>query len=264
MVLLLEAIFPMDLVLIPMHLGYSQGCGMDHKHQDQNQAITVSKTKIRIKELWSKVKIRIKQLQIADLHRLKYCQYPRLHNPSRNCVPYHGYAHVTLIPYLPRWTTSFTSQTSPMTSFTSVMFIHPTNPPLSLAPIVPILTPCLASFSPWSPSWSFYHHHPPLLVPFRSSPPFFLLFLPPSQYPPMAPLYYPIPPNPSSQLSPSSPSAPLHTPPFISIHSSLAHSCSRRTKSVRQGLLITKSPQKTFKASFVLFSGRKKIIRQGI
>ena len=42
---------PMDLVFIPMYLGCFQGCGMDHKHQDQNQAIMVSKTKIRIKEL---------------------------------------------------------------------------------------------------------------------------------------------------------------------------------------------------------------------
>ncbi len=31
--------YPMDLVFIPMYLGCVQGCVMDHKHQDQNQAI---------------------------------------------------------------------------------------------------------------------------------------------------------------------------------------------------------------------------------
>jgi len=30
---------PMDLVFIPKYLGCVQGCGMDHKHQDQNKGI---------------------------------------------------------------------------------------------------------------------------------------------------------------------------------------------------------------------------------
>jgi len=29
----------MDLVFIPKYLGCVQGCGMDHKHQDQNKGI---------------------------------------------------------------------------------------------------------------------------------------------------------------------------------------------------------------------------------
>jgi len=45
----LRPIYPMDLVSIPMYLGFIQGSGMDHKHQDQNQAIMASKVKIRIK-----------------------------------------------------------------------------------------------------------------------------------------------------------------------------------------------------------------------
>jgi len=51
----------MDLVLIPMYLGCVQGCGMHHKHQNQNKGIMDWRSMI------------IKQLQIIGLvSKLKY------------------------------------------------------------------------------------------------------------------------------------------------------------------------------------------------
>jgi len=48
----LEPIYPMDMVSISVYLGLiQQGSGMNYKDQDQNQAITASKVKIRIKQL---------------------------------------------------------------------------------------------------------------------------------------------------------------------------------------------------------------------
>jgi len=105
----LEPIYLMDLVFMPMYLGCIKGTGMDHKHQDQNQAIRASK-----------VKIRRKQLLITDLTR-QHTGFPtktdcRL---TTQYLPWHHSQSATLFssndgPSLQQcWATSPSKTTSP-------------------------------------------------------------------------------------------------------------------------------------------------------